>query len=67
VPGRGARIELTTGNTLVTSDKEFASAERSDNLLVRALGRSLDRATLRLGLIVVVACVIVATIALLAS
>jgi hypothetical protein len=40
---RGARIELATENTLVTSDEEFASAERSDDLLARVLGKSLDR------------------------
>jgi hypothetical protein len=58
---------LTTENTVVTSDEEFASAARSDDLLVRLLGKSLGQATLRLGLIVVVACAIAGTIALLAS
>jgi len=67
VIGAAARLELTTENTVVTSDEEFASAARSDDLLARALGKSLDRATLRLGLIVVIACAIAGTVALLAS
>jgi hypothetical protein len=58
---------LTTENILVTSDEDFASAARSDALLARVLGRSLGQATLRLGLIVVVACGIAGTLALLAS
>jgi hypothetical protein len=58
---------LTTENTLVTSDEEFASAARSDDLLTRVLGKSLDQATLRLGLIVVFACAIAGSLALLAS
>jgi hypothetical protein len=65
--GGGDPVLKIWENTLVTSDEDFGAAQRGDDLVARMLGKSLDRATLRLGLIAVVACAIAATLARLTS
>jgi hypothetical protein len=54
-------------NRLITSDEEFASDERSDAVLVRTLGRTLDRATLQLAVILAGVCAITGMLAMLVS
>lgn len=61
------RRTLRRENKAVTSDEEFALAERSDDLFVGALGKTLDRAMLQLGLILGSICAIAATLVVLAT
>jgi hypothetical protein len=58
---------LDLESKVITSDEEFAAAARSDDLLVTVLGRSLERAMPRLGLILAAIGAIVATIVVLAA
>lgn len=52
---------------MTTSDEDFASCEASDRVLGLALGRDLEQATLRLCLIGVVVCAVVAFLSVLVS
>jgi hypothetical protein len=53
-------VSLTVRRT--TSDEVFASCDRQDEVLEWALGRTLERATLRLVAITAAACAVVAVL-----
>jgi len=52
---------------MTTSDEVFDACERSDRLLGQALGRTLEIATLRLGLILLAICGIAVVVIRLSS
>jgi hypothetical protein len=64
---RNDGVHLPERRIMTTSDEVFDACERSDRLLGQALGRTLEIATLRLGLILLAICGIAVVVIRLSS